>query len=502
MKAFCFTLTILCVVQSILAYPRPDFAINGAVSGSATVKSTSTELGQAATATGTATFTLTSGYTKLTTVSNALQAVGDAVVAAGTAVATALNDLAGDASGQTATVFGTVNTKIDAFTALLNSPISGNLATLTTNTGPDIPKQFQDAFTATKSSLSALKSALATLKSNVEAAKTAAGSGAVSAAIIRAKVPAKSVNDVITAIRNLKSNMPLIQYVIESSLDNLRLVDSFIKELNTEISNTVTGRYKTSYQAFQANLDTEATNINSKLSSGVGSPVSSIISTIKTDLDANAKYTSDLATPIGNLATAVLTTVSNKATAITGFFTSYSTAVPAIFSDLATTLGTSLLGAIRSVTDAQIANGGYSDFCFSKYSPQVFAQVALTIDAFDVCYEVEVNRLINFESSVQNIAVQISYNTADLLDNLSACLALPTTDTKGACFTALAPYYTAIATKADSLLTSLSNLVAAEVTASQKRLGACLNTAISTTALVCAGIKSNTVSCMSTGPVP
>ncbi|XP_053662021.1 uncharacterized protein LOC128711182 [Anopheles marshallii] len=502
MKAFCFTLTILCVVQSTLAYPRPDFGINGVVSGSALVKSTSNELSAAATATGSASFTPNSGYTKLSTVSNALQAIGDAVVDAGTAVASALNTLSTDTGGPTSTVFGAVNTKIDAFTGLLNGPFSGNLATLTSNTGADIPKQFQDSFTATKTSLSALKSTLATLKTNIDAAKTAAGgSSSVSAAIIRAKVPAKSVNDVVTAIRNLKTNMPLIQYVIESSLDNLRLIDSFVKDINTEVTGTVTGRYKISYEGFQLNLGTEASTINSKLTAGVGSPVSSIISSIKADLDANAKYTSDLATPIGNLANSILNTVSAKTTVITTAFTIYSTAVANVFADLASTLGSSICGAIKSVSEAQIANGGFSDFCFSKFSPRVFAQVALTIDAFDVCYEKEVNRLISFESSVQNVAVQISYNTADLLDNLSACLALPTTDTKGACFTMLGPYYTAVGTKVDSLLTSVSNLVAAEATASYNRLGACLNTAIASTALVSAGIKTDTTACMTSGPV-
>uniref|UniRef100_A0A182W716 Uncharacterized protein n=1 Tax=Anopheles minimus TaxID=112268 RepID=A0A182W716_9DIPT len=435
MKAFCFTLTILCAVQSISAYPRPDFAINGAVSGSDKVKLSSNDLTTEVTKTGAGTFTGTSGYVTLTTVSNALQAIGDDVVASGTALASALNTLAGESSGPIADKFGLVNTAIDNLVAVLNGAFSGNLNTIASKTGAYIGKQFTDAFTATKTTLGKLKTALGVLKGNIESAQTAAGANQpVSAAIIRARVPARSVNNVITEIRNLRANFPLITFVIDSSLDNLKVVDSFIVDMKKEVQDGAT-RYQTSLQGFKTNLDTEATNVNTKLASGVGSSVSSIITPILSDLNANDKYTADLATPLGNLHDAVTTAVTSKSTEISGSFTTYGNNLPSLFSNLEGSLGSSLCSPIKSVSEVQIANGGFSDFCFSKFSPRVFAQVSLTIDAMEVCFEKELSRLITFEGVILELAIQISYNTADLFDNLSLCLAMPTTALKGSCFT-------------------------------------------------------------------
>uniref|UniRef100_A0A182SMP5 Protein TsetseEP domain-containing protein n=1 Tax=Anopheles maculatus TaxID=74869 RepID=A0A182SMP5_9DIPT len=501
MKAFCFTLTILCAVQSILAYPRPDFAINGVVSGTAQVKTAAGELNTAIGKTGEGSVTPTSGYILLTTISNNLQAIGDAIVGSGTELGNALNNLAADSTGPVATVFDGVIAKLDAFDGVLKGTFSGKLSAIGTDTGVYIPKQFADAFKTTGITLAALKSALSTLKADVQSAKTASGSStSVSSAIIRAKIPAKSVNNVLTQIRQLKANMPLIQFVIDSSLDNLNMVDTFIIEMKKEVDRG-TGLYTTSIQAFQANLGVEALNVGNKVSIGIGSSITSLISTIKAELDTVTKYTEDLAPKISALDTAFTTTLATKVGAASSAYNTYSTNVPTLITDLVASLGQALCSPIKAVSLVQIANGGFSDFCFSKYSPRVFAQVSLTIDAFDVCFEKELSRLITLEGVVLSIAEQIAFNTADLFDNLSVCLDLPTAN-QGACFTTLTPYYTKLAEKSEAHLTTIANLVTAETKASFNRLGACLFVSLSSTTLSATDIASTATSCLTAGPQP
>uniref|UniRef100_A0A4Y0BEE0 Protein TsetseEP domain-containing protein n=1 Tax=Anopheles funestus TaxID=62324 RepID=A0A4Y0BEE0_ANOFN len=499
MKAFCFTLTILCAVQSILAYPRPDFAISGTISGTDKVISAAGNLNAAATAAGSGTVELTSGYNTLTTVSNALQAIGDAIVDAGTQLGSALNNLASANSGPIAMAFSGATEEIDDLTDLLNSNFDGNLDTVD-ETGTYITTQFADAFDVIKTTLGRLAGALNALQTKVEAARNAAGSSpSVSAAIIRSRIPAKYVNDVLAEVRNLAGNMPLVKFVIDSSLQNLDMVDTFILELEEEVNDNVE-RYGTSNDAFQEILSDEAGNYADILIDGVGDSVSSIIFPLYADLTEISEYPSDLSGPLGALGAALTSSLADINDAIAGSFTTYSDNVDTIFGDLAGSLGSAFCSPIEAVSEVQIANGPYADFCFAKHSPRVFAQISIAIDSFDVCFEKEVGRVINYEIVIAYISEQISYNTEDLQDNLNLCLAMPTAATKGVCLATLAPYYAAIAAQVEAHLDSVADLVDAETRASYNRLGACLITSLSATSLIADEIATDANDCEDNGP--
>ncbi|XP_050077632.1 uncharacterized protein LOC126564597 [Anopheles maculipalpis] len=501
MKAFCFTLTILCAVQSILALPRPDFGINGAVSGTAQFKTAGLELDAAITKVGSGTVTLTSGYQLLKTIADNLEYIGDLIVIDGGNFARALDSLAADNSGGVANAFDFTISKLDAFSAVLSGNFGGKLAAIATDTGDYIGKQFADAFKAAGTTLTALKAALNTLKTDVQNAKNAAGSSStVSNAIIRAKIPAKSVNNVITQVRQLRANMPLIGFVIDSSLDNLKMVDTFVVDMKEEIVRGVAA-YALSISGFKLNLETEGINIYSKFTTTLGVKIFDRISTLSSNLNAVTKYTQSLLPAISALNTAFYSSPTTKINQLLGGLSTYRNEVPNIISNLETPLGDALCSPIKAVSLVQIANAGYSDFCFSKHSPRVFAQVALTLDAFDVCFEKEVTRLLALETIAVNVAQQIAYTGEDVFDNLSICLALPDAN-KGACFELLTPYYNILAGKAEAHLTTFANLGLAEAKASFNRLGSCLYVSLSLTTIAATEIASTATSCLTAGPQP
>uniref|UniRef100_A0A182Q1G7 Protein TsetseEP domain-containing protein n=1 Tax=Anopheles farauti TaxID=69004 RepID=A0A182Q1G7_9DIPT len=502
MKVFCFTLTILCIVQSILAIPRPDFGLNGAVYGSGTLNNAATDLDTESTKIGAYSVTLTSGYTLLTTISDALTAIGDDITTAAKDLATQLNTFSDDGSGQVTAAFDAVSAKITAYKTLVNGAFGGNIASISTNTGQQfIENQLKDAFKAVTGTLDNLSGKLALLKTEVNNAKTNGGSGAtVSSAVVRRYVNARTVNDVTVQIRNLKSNTPLMTFVINSALDNLKMVDDFIIDLKAGVDDSIT-LYDTTYDAFSLNLQTEAEDINTALTIGVGSSAVIKLTSIQSTLDGIAEYTSDLAPKIAQLNTAVTDTVTAKKADITTAFATYATNANTLIPDLKASLGNMLCKPIQSVSIVQIVNHGYSDFCFSKYSPRVYAQIALTIDAFDVCFMTEISRLISLVTVIEKIGVQISYDTEDLYDNLNGCLSLPVS-AQGSCFTAIAPYYQVVAAKAAANLATATSLVTAETTASYNRLGSCLYASLYVTALSATEIVTAAEGCLTTGPQP
>ncbi|XP_053673477.1 uncharacterized protein LOC128723737 [Anopheles nili] len=499
MKAFCFTLTLLCVVQSILAIPRPDFAISGSISGSATVKQAGIDLSTDAAKVGEKTLTVASGYTSLVTVSDALQAIGDSIVSAASDVGNAIRLLSIDNQGTIDVAFTEVSNKIGTLKTLLAGTFDGKLDSITTITGSYIKNQFKDAFATTTTTLNSLTTALTALKKDVTAAKTAAGNGPITAAHIRANVKPKSVSDVLSFVRSLRSNMPLIRFVIDSSLDNVAAADGFVTDLKVDLLAGIAA-YGVNLAAYQQAVTTQGTDVGPKLTTAVGTSPSMILADIQSALDAASWYLSSLSTPLGSLNTALTTEVNTANTAIAASLSTYAGNVPNLQQNLQSTLGTTLCVAIKAVSEVQIANGPYSDFCFSKFSPRVISQITLTVDAIEVCFEKELTRLVSLEGLATMVGQQLAFNTEDLLANMNFCLGITVSDDQATCFKSLKPYYTAIASKASALLTTLKSVVASEATASYNRLGACIIASLGVTSISAAEASSGVRTCLTAGP--
>ncbi|XP_061516745.1 uncharacterized protein LOC133393869 [Anopheles gambiae] len=500
MRTFCFALTILCAFQSILAYPRPDFAINGTVATSVTVRTAANELGAKIINAGNGTVELTSGYTELTTLRTALQFIGDEIVRVAGPLASQLTNLSTDNVGPIDTVYGAINTTILQFEALISGGLNGTIANITTATGnyTYIAKQFHDTFNNTKTTLGELRMALEQLRLNVTKAKSMAGTAnPIPPAIILTYVPATTVNAVIAQIRILRDRVSTMTFVIDSSLENLKFADRFIFSLKDEIVRNA-DRYPLSYQAFQINLGVEQSKVYSILATGPGCTINFNIS-IQNELEANQQYTDNLAPKLNNLYVAY-EAIATEADKTNTSFAAYSGKVPTLIGNRTTELALSLCPSLRTVLQVQIANAGYSDFCFSKYSSIVLSQAALTIDAFDVCFEKELLRLMNLSTIIERMLMQLSFNTADLLSNLQVCLRIADPTAEGACYTKIAPYYAVLATKVTAHTATAINLVNAETKASYNRLGACLYSSLSVTAVSAEEISAEASKCLDVGP--
>uniref|UniRef100_A0AAG5DAW8 Protein TsetseEP domain-containing protein n=1 Tax=Anopheles atroparvus TaxID=41427 RepID=A0AAG5DAW8_ANOAO len=499
MKAFCFSFVILCVAQIALAIPRPDFGINGDVANSATTASAANVLGTEFAKTGAKDITLTSGYGLLNTLREKLIAIGDAVALKGGELATQLNGLALNDIGPVEDAFGAVNQKITNLKTYIESPIQ-EITDITNLVSDDIEVQFSDAFDAMKTTITSLNNALTKLKTDVNNAKNAPGNGAtVSAANIRKFIPAKSVTDVTVQIRNLRANIPVITYIVNSSLENVELADEFINEIAAEAIVAVAD-YANAVAEFQANLAAENTALGNVIADNIGDDVTTRLADIQSELDDSTGYSgSGLSDVLATINSGITTDLMAATTAIGGFFTTYSNNVPSLITDLNVELGDALCEPIKAVSEALVANAPYSDFCFSKYSPRVYAFLALTIDAFDTCFEREVIRLTRLDAIVARIVIQISYNVEDLFDNLSVCLGIDDPE-QSQCFTDIQPYYQALASKITEHEATLKGLVSKESFASYNRLGSCIATSLFVTVAQGLEVIVDVDTCMEDGP--
>ncbi|KFB46413.1 hypothetical protein ZHAS_00014411 [Anopheles sinensis] len=500
MKVFCFSLTVFGLIQTILALPRPDFGINGDVGNSDKVEAGALSLNGEFVLTGQKDITLTAGYTLLATLRTKLIDIGDAIVLKGTAFATQLKTLSTDDTGPYTPAFGLVETKLNELETLFRTGLAADITAIATALGSNAIKlQFDDAFADVLSAIATLKTSLTTLKTDVGKAQKAAGtSSTVSTAIIRKNIPAKSVTDVISNVRTLRANVQLVTFIINSSLENIALADEFVVDIVAVSKQTAT-EFHDYVSAYQDLLEKEGEKVSQIISDNVGDDVDTRLSASLADLLANSDYTySGLANTLYILNTKLTTGTAGPRGDIVTSYASYQAAIPTVIEDLNAELSSKLCSTVKKVVLAHVANAPYSDFCFSKFSARAYALLPIVLDNYQFCFENELSRLFDLATIVERIVAQIVFNVEELAANLDVCL-----DAVGAeyvCFSAIEPYYEALANQSEEHFATIAELVDAETLASSSRLGACIVTTIYPIVVKSIEINDNLDTCMTNGP--
>ncbi|XP_049536606.1 uncharacterized protein LOC125951678 [Anopheles darlingi] len=494
MKATLFSLTLLGAVLSVWAIPRPDLGIKGTVPsandiGTVAITLLKNRLDQL----DDKFVNLTSAYGRIDSMNAALQSIATAVLTKGGRLATALNTLSNSTTGPVATAFGLVYTEIESFQLLVNgSSLTNETTILTNNTAPDtsIIVDLADAFGGVNITLIALKNALMALQTNVQAAQTAAGNAAtVSNAIIKSKIPTKSVTAVTAEVRNLYARIPSVGEVIDSTIRQLKTADDFILATKLE-GEQITSDYAMDLQAYRDNLVQVKSDIYTDLSTAAGTGPVTLLTNISASLTPfYANSTIDEAISGLNATFSSLT-----GTIFDTYFTTYNTSLASLVVDMDTNFATMLCGPLRESVQVLINNGVDSAFCFEKYSNFLFNIIGETLDDINVCFQNELIRLFHLQEVLGKIGKQLSFNVEDILDNLKVCLALPSAAQPG-CFDTIDDYYTALDTQTTALVASTKDLVNYESVASSKRLGACVKIVFPAKAALANFYSSETTKC-------
>ncbi|XP_058123207.1 uncharacterized protein LOC131294270 [Anopheles ziemanni] len=415
--AFC----VLALVQYTSAEPRPQFALSANVPGTSRV-SVAADAADSAIAdinVSVTNYLIESDLELLPDVAeivadiaNQYQPLAEAIIDGITALA---SDTSGDVEGVFAVALGAVADAI----AFADDTLPDLKAPLVPLVGNALPEKFLDSFQHIGKALEKLETSLTALKDAANSAVAEAGSSAITATIVHRTVSRALVGDLIYALNLLKATVPLLEYVVSSTMENIGIADAFMLELDQKVDDTI---------GESSNLQLEVEAITGPL----GDYITDTLGTIDSDLGELATTFAGL-TNLGTATSAVdlgtvldnfkdnLDLLSLADPSITqvldglkqALIDAYDVVDPLYFiyeSPLVNALITNLVG-----------NGNYAQYCFYKYKDYFFVLLDWIAYAASECIQEEAPRLEYYQGTVQLMLEILFFDFEDIADDLEIC---------------------------------------------------------------------------------
>uniref|UniRef100_A0A182QM71 Protein TsetseEP domain-containing protein n=1 Tax=Anopheles farauti TaxID=69004 RepID=A0A182QM71_9DIPT len=484
---------VLCTtVKQGMALPRPDFGIAVTVYGSDGVSTNAVASTNLIDNTNdNLDVTLSSGYPLLTTIKTQLIGIANEFTSKGLDVSNALNALA-VSTGPLDDAFATFKTASDALIAFIGGTGTNAFFTeLNTQLDTSITTMLNDAFDDVKANLNKLGTQLDSLKTQLQSAVQAAnGSNSPSKAILRKYVSTTLTSTIASTVISLKSNIPLVTYIVANSIENLKIADDYIFLL----SNVATGALDV------VNGGLEALEQEVQLYSDDTAQITAIITPV---YQANLVLTGidlstvpDIASEMAEYQEAYTTDLNTVITDMKAFYTTYKQSVMLTSDGLGTFYSTKACGHLLRLVKVLISNGKFADYCYNKYAPRTFALFDVQARRANRCVDQEITRLLKLQEVLLSIAKMLTFNIEDIMEQLKACIKTP-----AQCNVAdIEKAYHDVHIAAKANMNTMKMIVSYETTAGLKRLGACFSTTKYELLLDTVAMTGEINSCETLGP--
>ncbi|XP_050074509.1 uncharacterized protein LOC126562127 [Anopheles maculipalpis] len=472
-----FSIVALCLLalsQHAAAEPRPDFALAVSVPGTSRVgvaanaaKTVIAEVKTAATA-----VTISSELTLLPKVLTIVTNIANEFQTLGTRIVTSITTLASDTSGNVDTVFAA------AVEAVANT-IQFADVTLATLTGPLQPligtpliEKFDDSLKHISKALQVLKTVLNELKTGALNAVAAAGSNAITSAIVNKNLPRPTVTRLINGLQLLRATVPVLKYTVDSTAEGIVIADQYMLKLSAKVDSTIGEK-----SSIAADLDGIITSIDKT--------ITDTMTLVGTDLG-------NLQTTLGSLTNLATAASSTKLATALGLFASNLAALAAKNPTISATLNLlkEALGdaydvaaplyfiydsyLVTELITVLIANGNYSQYCFYKYKDFLFALLETVAIEARECVDKEVERLEYFRSTVDKLLSLLFFDFEDIAGDLTVCNGISDATNLEECVASLAEIYTKLEESFGDMFLYGYDIVSREVKAAGNRLKICM----------------------------
>ncbi|XP_041770232.1 uncharacterized protein LOC121592657 [Anopheles merus] len=502
MNRLLLTFGLVCLLQGLSAEPRPEFALTGTVPASVRITAVKTEANVTATAIKALNVaTVNSAYpgligtktqiekviTEFDTKAQSILAAYDTLLAA--------ND--GNVSGQ-----------FDAFVITINATIT-YIATDASNVTAElgvfnytgISDELTDAFERILTGLIDLRAKTATVQTGIQAAVNSAGSATVSADILRQFVPLRTMYDLLRAASNLRSYLPLVQYILTTTIENIAEADKYLMELETLLStgvSTESGKYADDIQRIANETITQLVGDFAEENMSAQAAYNEIPSL--TNIGTAPSF-SRLNSAANRLRALLIPMVLSPRTSGTELiFARISRLLTSRIATLQAGFRVLDFPLFKQLVDTLMGNDEYGRYCFQKYKELGKGIFGQSFDTAWQCVDNEYERLEYLKTTLGLMVDLLAFDYEDVIDQVKVCNTLTNGDLNN-CVSALANFYTNLFPQTANKISAIYELAAVEAQASENRILICIELVyIQGTVIEPQKISDNLAICSRDGP--
>ncbi|XP_058056582.1 uncharacterized protein LOC131207963 [Anopheles bellator] len=486
--------------QHAFGSPRPDFGLHGSVAGSASVVTVAGEAATLFDLIDRKTITLNSQYNTLYTLKDALTEIGSEIAIAGQTLTSQLETLA-NSTGPLLDAFNNVTSALGNLSTVLTGNLTSQQSAIEQAVGPAIGLMLSDALNRLTATLHRLEESLNKAKLGAIDAQHAYGSAPIPATDIRRYITPKIIDTLQRAEQDMKSDLPLVTYIIELTLGHLEAADIYLSGFMSGADDAVQDAVSY-FSPFYVEASEDAVATGEMVFTDIQTAYknqTTQLNFIMADLAAMDSYATAMQLVFAKYANAIDDArLQLLYDSIGTMFTTYFGLAAQLDDFLDQFLDVMLCEPVRAVLDVLIASGPWADYCFSKYSPRLSALAIVLSYDFQECYQIEATRLQRLFTLTERMVTQMLFDVADLADNVLDCFY----QIAGAsdCYAQIGPYYIELADTLALKKGDLEQLIDFETNANAARMGSCVSTAKYNMVLSAEAIVSAIGQCETSGP--
>ncbi|XP_049299831.1 uncharacterized protein LOC125772307 [Anopheles funestus] len=368
-----------------------------------------------------------------------------------------------------------------------------------------ISNELTDASEFFSAGLEDLKSKTQTVQNNVAAAYNAAGESTnVNTAILRQYVTLSSMYNMLNSMTKLRSYLPILQYILETVIENSAEADSFVNELADRLDNEI----DPFAEELADDIDEALYDIDDAIDDRVidiYDDLDDILSNIESlSVIADAVETPDLVTPINDMKSLFFISGMGATYApMEGAFENVYTAIESLFSSLADAVDVNDNPLTIQLVDTLMGNDKYGRYCYNKYKDLVMGLFDLSYNGAYLCVDKEIVRIEHLQDTLMIIFDLLMVDYEDFEDQVGVCDSLSDAGNSftGDCLSSLNTFYTALEAATEDKLDLVFTIATDEAVAIENRLLMCFELVNLDVSVIQAGeISEGLAICAEDGP--
>uniref|UniRef100_A0A0E4G891 Uncharacterized protein n=2 Tax=gambiae species complex TaxID=44542 RepID=A0A0E4G891_ANOGA len=280
--------------------------------------------------------------------------------------------------------------------------------------------------------------------------------------------------DLLRAASNLRAYLPLVQYILTTTIENIAEADSYLMNLKTLLSSGVSSeasKYGVDIEKVTSEIEAQLAGDFAAEASNANTTYFNVNQLSNINRATNHSDLMSTLSTLNNLFTT--TTLAGKTATLGSAFDKINTSLTTLVSQLQNSTDVLTNPLVKELVDTLMGNDEYGRYCYHKYKDLVQGLFGQSFDSAWQCVDKEYERLEYLKVTLGFIVDILAFDYEDVSVQADVCNSLTTDDNLNSCVLALTKYYKDLFAATADKVTQVFQFATDEAAASENRILIC-----------------------------
>uniref|UniRef100_A0A182TVI7 Protein TsetseEP domain-containing protein n=1 Tax=Anopheles melas TaxID=34690 RepID=A0A182TVI7_9DIPT len=280
--------------------------------------------------------------------------------------------------------------------------------------------------------------------------------------------------DLLRAASNLRAYLPLVQYILTTTIENIAEADSYLMNLKSILSSDVSSeasKYSVDIEKVTSEIEAQLAGDFAVEADSANTTYFNVDQLSNIEGAANHSDLMNTLSTLNNLFTT--TTLAGKTDTLGLAFDKINTSLITLVGQLQNSTDVLTNPLVKELIDTLMGNDEYGRYCYNKYKDLVQGLFGQSFDSAWECVDKEYERLEYLKVTLAFIVDILAFDYEDVSSQAEICNLLTSDDNLNSCVAALAKYYNDLFAATADKVAQVFQFATDEAAASENRILIC-----------------------------